>query len=74
MIFMAIYKTREIRAMSKEELNEKLQQLEVELSKEKGAVASGTKPENPGKIREIRKTIARIITIQKEKEEVKPKQ
>ena len=71
---MAIYKTKELRAMAKEELNEKLQQLETELSKEKGAVASGTKPENPGKIKEVRKTIARIITIKKEKEEVKPKQ
>jgi len=29
-------------------------------------VASGTKPENPGKIREIRRTIARILTIEKE--------
>ena len=71
---MAIYKTKELRAMSKEELNEKLQQLEVELGKEKGAVASGTKPENPGKIREIRKTIARILIIQREKTEVKAKQ
>ena len=70
---MAIYKTKELRAMAKEELNEKLQQLETELSKEKGAVASGTKPDNPGKIREVRKTIARIITIQKEKQEVKSK-
>jgi len=35
-------------------------------------VASGTKPENPGKIREIRRTIARIITINKEPK-TKPK-
>jgi len=70
---MAIYKTKELRAMSKEELKEKLKQLEVELRKEKGAVASGTKPENPGKIREIRKTIARILTIQRERTEVKAK-
>ncbi len=72
---MAIYKAKELRAMTKEELNEKLQQLETELGREKGAVASGTKPENPGKIREMRKTIARILTIMKEKQklEVKPK-
>ena len=68
MIIMAIYKTKELRGMGKEEMNEKLQQLKIELSKEKGAIASGTKAENPGKVKEIRKTIARILTIKKEKE------
>ena len=68
MIIMAIYKTKELRGMGKEEIDEKLQQLKTELSKEKGAVASGTKAENPGKIKEIRKTIARILTLKKEKE------
>ena len=65
---MAIYKSKDLRGMSNEELNEKLEQLKTELSKERGSVSSGTKAENPGKIREIRKTIARIHTIKKEKE------
>ncbi len=67
MMIMAIYKIKELRAMGGEELDDKLQQLNTELSKEKSAVASGTKPENPGKIKEMRKTVARIKTIKKER-------
>jgi large subunit ribosomal protein L29 len=52
--------------MSQKEKKEKLEELKTEYSREKAAVASGTRPENPGKIRELRKTIARIITIQNE--------
>ena len=69
-MIMSIYKARELRAMPKEELNDKLKQLEKELNKENSAIASSTKPENPGKIREIKRTIARILTIKREKEEV----
>lgn len=64
---MAIYRTKDIRAMSAEELGEKEQQLLLELSREKSAVASGTKPENAGRIREMRRTIARIETIKKQR-------
>lgn len=60
---MVIYRAKDLKSMSNEELNEKLQQLRTELSRDKGAVASGTKAENPGKIREVRKTIARILTL-----------
>jgi ribosomal protein L29 len=31
-------------------------------------VASGTKPDNPGKIKEIKRTIARILTVLHERE------
>ena len=63
---MAILRPKEIRNLSKDDLQKQLQQLRTELSREKGAVASGTKPENPGRIGEVRRTIARIITIEKE--------
>jgi len=68
---MAILKVKEARGMSTEELNEKLQQLKTELASEKGATASGTRAENPGKIKEIRRTIARILTILNERKRVK---
>ncbi|NYZ79978.1 50S ribosomal protein L29 [Candidatus Micrarchaeota archaeon] len=64
---MAIYKVKELRAMSAEEMKEKEQQLLLELSREKSAVASGTKPENAGRIREMRRTIARMETIKKQR-------
>ena len=60
---MAILRAREAKGMGTEELEKQLQQLKTELSRERGAVASGTQAENPGKIRETRKTIARIKTI-----------
>ena len=53
--------------MGQQERQEKLQQLRNELSKAESAVASGTRPESPGKIKELRRTIARIHTIENEK-------
>ncbi len=53
--------------MSPEDRNQQLQQLKSELAREQAAVSSGTRPDNPGRIREIRKTIARILTINHEK-------
>jgi large subunit ribosomal protein L29 len=64
---MAIYRTKELRAMTPAEMEEKQVQLALELSKEKSAVASGTKPENPGKIREMKKTIARMETVKNQR-------
>ena len=63
---MAILTPRKIREMSKEELNQKLQELRNEYMMDKSAVASGTRAEKPGRMKELRRTIARIHTIQKE--------
>lgn len=35
-------------------------------------MASGTRPENPGRIKEVRRTIARILTIEHEQRGKKP--
>jgi len=64
---MAILKMRKIREMSKEELDERLKELRMEMIKEKGASEVGGTVKNPGKIKELRKTIARIILIKKQK-------
>ena len=66
-------KASEIREMSATETGEKLAQLRKDLAKERATIASGTRPENPGKIRAMRKDIARMLTIlnEKEKKEVK---
>ena len=63
---MAILRPKEVRNLSQDERKKQLQQLKTELAREKSAVASGTRPENPGRIKEIRRTIARILTIEKE--------
>ena len=60
---MAILKPKEIRALSPEERLERLKELKEELLHERGVASMGGAPMSPGKIRSIRKTIARINTI-----------
>ena len=65
---MAILRADEIREMDDAALDEKLNDLNTELAKERGKIAVGGFPENEGRIREIRRTIARIKTIRAEQE------
>lgn len=67
---MAILRSKEIRAMSKDDRNKQLKDLNNELLKQRAITATGGAPENPGKIRELRRTIARILTIQHEEEKL----
>jgi len=56
-------KVDELRAKSTEELIRMLNELHEELMKYRKIIRSGGAPEKPGKIRVIRKQIARIMTI-----------
>jgi large subunit ribosomal protein L29 len=67
---MAIFKAREIRQLSDVELNEQEAKLRLELIQEYGKVSAGGAPENPGHIREVRRTIARIKTEQNQRRRV----
>ena len=60
---MAILRASEIREMSAEELDDRLAQLHNDLMKIRGVLASGGIPEHVGRMKETRKTIARIHTI-----------
>ncbi len=55
-------KHQELLKLSERELNEKAMELKQELSKERAVIASGTRSEKPGKIRKLRREIARILT------------
>lgn len=57
-------KKKEIKRMNKKELEEKLRELRLEIAKEKGQISVGGVPESQktGKLRNMRKNIARIIT------------
>lgn len=57
----------EIRAMTREEMLEKLRELRDELARARGTIKAGGTMENPMKIRQLQKSIARILTIMKEK-------
>ena len=56
-------KIKDLRSMSKEDLNSKLTELRKELIKHNAQIATGTTPKSPGQIKEIKKTIAKIMTI-----------
>ena len=60
-------KVNEIRDLSAGELNQKLASLKEELFNLRFQLATG-QLENPMRIKEIKKTIARIKTIQREQE------
>jgi large subunit ribosomal protein L29 len=64
---MAILKSKKIREMGDEERNEKLRELKLELFKERASSEVGASVKSPGRIKEIRRTIARIITIKHQK-------
>lgn len=64
---MAILRSKEIRKTEEVELDKKLNELRLELAKERGNIHIGGTVTSPGRIREIRKTIARIHTIRGEK-------
>ncbi|HDJ04908.1 50S ribosomal protein L29 [Candidatus Bathyarchaeota archaeon] len=63
---MPILRMREIRAMSRDEREKRLAELKAELVRLRTMIKAGGTIENPSRIREIRKTIARILTVNNE--------
>jgi len=61
---MAIYRAKEVAQMSDTELVENILKLRNELIEQRGKVSAGGAPDNPGRIRLVRRTIARMITEQ----------
>ncbi len=57
----------ELRNKSKSELKEQLGDLHKELVQERGQIEVGGFADNPGQIKEMRKTIARIKTVLNER-------
>lgn len=64
---MAVLRIEDIRKMSDEELTKKLSELRLELLKEMGSVRMGRPIKNPGRVRELRRAIARIETVKRER-------
>lgn len=65
---MAILKPNEIRDMSIDEMKSRLAELRTELAREKAVAAAGGSLENPGRVQELRRTIARVLTIMREEQ------
>lgn len=56
-------KFKELSQLSKEELQKKLKELELELIKLNAQVATGTPPKNTGQLRRLKKDLARIMLL-----------
>ncbi|PSP30748.1 50S ribosomal protein L29 [Halobacteriales archaeon QH_10_67_22] len=67
---MTVLHPEEIRDMTAAERESELEDLETELLNERAVKAAGGAPENPGRIKEIRKAVARIKTIQREEGDI----
>jgi large subunit ribosomal protein L29 len=63
---MPILRLKEIGDMSSEERTKKLSELKAELSRLRTMVRAGGAVENPARIKELRKTIARVLTVESE--------
>ena len=66
---MTLIRKTELRSMNIQLLNEKIEELNKELTKLNAQRAVGSQMENPGKIRLLRRTIAQINTIINQKTE-----
>jgi large subunit ribosomal protein L29 len=60
-------KAEELRDKDRNELKEQLGDLQKELVQERGQIEVGGFADNPGEIKEMKKTIARIKTILNER-------
>jgi large subunit ribosomal protein L29 len=72
---MAKLKHKELIAMSDDDLKSKLHELRKGIMKEKAQIARGTTLKSPGKLKIMKKDVARILTVisikDKSKEESK---
>lgn len=66
---MTLIKKNELKAMTAEQIKEKLAGLNKELLKLNAQRAVGTTIESPGRIKLIRRTIARLLTLQTQKQQ-----
>ena len=60
---MAILRKRELKQMLPEERKKKITELRAELTSIRTSVKSGGTVENPARIKELRRTVARLLTL-----------
>ncbi|MCY3413776.1 MAG: 50S ribosomal protein L29 [Candidatus Heimdallarchaeota archaeon] len=66
---MAILRMKEIKKMSPDQRMANLKKYRAELSEKKAQLSAGGSIDNPGKVSELRKTIARLLTVMNEDNE-----
>jgi large subunit ribosomal protein L29 len=77
---MPILRVKEIRDMSSDERTKRIGELKTELVRLQTMIRAGGTVENPARVKQLRKTVARLLTIQNEerlgitKPKAKPKE
>ena len=61
-----IVRPQDVRKMAPEDVSKKFNEISAELIRQKGKKTAGGAPENPGRLKALRRAIARILTIQQE--------
>ena len=63
---MSILRTKQIRDMTPKDFDSKIAELRLELMKESGGVKMGKPIKNTGRIGELKRTVARMLTVKNE--------
>ena len=64
---MTSLKVKDIKKLSEKDIEKKLNEMRLELAKEKANISIGASVSSPGKIKDTKRTIARILSIKKER-------
>ncbi|MBD3155056.1 MAG: 50S ribosomal protein L29 [Candidatus Aenigmarchaeota archaeon] len=68
---MILMRIKELRELKPDDQEKRLKELKLELLKERGNIEMGGNVKNPGRIKTIRRDIARLLTLKKEREKSK---
>lgn len=64
-------KYKQVKTLLPEDQQKKIAESKIELIKLNGQVATGTAPKSPGRIHQLKKTVAQILTAQNAQKENK---
>jgi large subunit ribosomal protein L29 len=71
---MPILRLKDARSMSSEDRRKRLDELRTELSRLRTMIKAGGAVENPARIGELRKAIARLLTVESEAKRAETKE
>ncbi len=69
---MTLLRMKDLRALSDEELQRRIAEVENDLLRERGVAAMGGAPPSPGRMRALRTNVARALTVLSERSRVAP--
>jgi large subunit ribosomal protein L29 len=69
---MTLLRMQELRALTEEDLERKIAEIENDLLRERGVAAMGGAPPSPGRMRALRTNVARALTVLSERRRAEP--